>query len=427
MAKIDSAYNYYLTTYGKATGSRYDSHKKSELRNVYNSIVKANKDAPLYKIVQSGDVGEFAIDIKENARNIQNVVASLSMEEDGIDAAFRKKSAVSSNEDAVSVTYIDEEDEPKDDTFTMEVSALASPQINTGNYLASRGRDFEAGNYSFDLDTTNNSYEFQFNVNPGDRNLDVQNKVVRLINHSDIGLTAQLLTDDNGRNAVSIVSKNTGLEEGEEYLFHIQSGASWNEVKMLGIDQITSPASNSKFVLNGKEHSSLSNTFTINKSFSVTLHDTTPEGQAAEIGFKTNTDAITDNVDKLVASYNGMVAVGQKYSSTHQNNRLLSEVTSIGRSMASQLSSIGIDSNESGQLIINHQRLGAAVSGDDMKPSFQTLNQFKNALSRQAKKASINPMNYVDKIIVEYKNPGRTFNTPYVPSAYSGMLLDASL
>ena len=34
MAAIDSVYNYYLTTYGKtSSSSRYDAHKKSELRD----------------------------------------------------------------------------------------------------------------------------------------------------------------------------------------------------------------------------------------------------------------------------------------------------------------------------------------------------------------------------------------------------------
>lgn len=57
----------YCSTYGKATGSRYDSHKKSELRSLYNNIIKLNKESPLYKITQTGDVKEFAIDIKANA------------------------------------------------------------------------------------------------------------------------------------------------------------------------------------------------------------------------------------------------------------------------------------------------------------------------------------------------------------------------
>ena len=39
MARIDAACNYLLSTYGKATGSRYDSHKKSELRSLYNNII----------------------------------------------------------------------------------------------------------------------------------------------------------------------------------------------------------------------------------------------------------------------------------------------------------------------------------------------------------------------------------------------------
>ena len=51
MTAIDTAYNYYLSTYGKQSASRYDSHKKSELRNIYNTIVKINKDSPVCLIL----------------------------------------------------------------------------------------------------------------------------------------------------------------------------------------------------------------------------------------------------------------------------------------------------------------------------------------------------------------------------------------
>ena len=46
MAAIDSAYQYYLSTYGNSTVSRYDTHKKSQLRDTYNKIVKTNKRIP---------------------------------------------------------------------------------------------------------------------------------------------------------------------------------------------------------------------------------------------------------------------------------------------------------------------------------------------------------------------------------------------
>ena len=54
MAAIDSAYQYYLSTYGNSTVSRYDTHKKSQLRDTYNKIVKTNKESPLYKIKTLG-------------------------------------------------------------------------------------------------------------------------------------------------------------------------------------------------------------------------------------------------------------------------------------------------------------------------------------------------------------------------------------
>ena len=64
VAAIDTAYHYYLNTYANQSASRYDSHKKSELRNICNKIVKINKDSPLYKIKRSEDVQKFAIDKK---------------------------------------------------------------------------------------------------------------------------------------------------------------------------------------------------------------------------------------------------------------------------------------------------------------------------------------------------------------------------
>lgn len=133
MAAIDSAYQYYLSTYGSSAVSRYDTHKKSQLRAVYNNIVKTNKDSPLYKIKYSGDVQKFAIDIKEGTRSIQNVIASLSDSDDGLENAFSKKVAQSSDEDTVSAEYIGTDSDTDDDlSFDVEVLQLASPRLTQG-------------------------------------------------------------------------------------------------------------------------------------------------------------------------------------------------------------------------------------------------------------------------------------------------------
>ena len=67
MAKID-AYAYYLSTYSNIRPTRYDSHKKSDLRKIYNHMVKTNREAPLYKLSGEDSVAKYAIDIKENAK-----------------------------------------------------------------------------------------------------------------------------------------------------------------------------------------------------------------------------------------------------------------------------------------------------------------------------------------------------------------------
>lgn len=427
MAKIEAAYNYLMTTYGKTTGSRYDSHKKSELHSVYNNIVKINKESPLYKITQSGDIKEYAIDVKANAHRMQNIIAALSSSGDDISSLMNKRVAMSSDEDAVSVEYIGSDDEKNVKGFDIEVKKLATPQVNEGNYLKRNGHSFEEGSFSFDLDTASNSYEFQFNVNAGDNNYDVQSKIMRLVNQSDIGLFAEVVMNDSGESALKITSKQTGRDEGEDRLFHIQSGSSWNEVNTLGIGKITSPAENSQFILNGKEHSSLSNTFTINKAFEITLHKPTAQESPAHIGFKANTDAIGDGVTEMLQAYNGMIAVGIKYSSAHANHRLLNEVASIGRSLSEDLSAVGITADDEGFLSLDRDVLSSAINGENAQANFKTLNTFKNALTRQSQKAALNPMQYVDKVIVEYKNPGKNFAAPYASSTFSGMLVDKFL
>lgn len=425
MAKIDSAYNYFLTTYGQDMGKRYESHKKSELRSTYNSILKTNKDSPLYKIAQTGDVAKFAIDIKEHSNNVSNSISELTQNGEDISSMLDKKVATSDNEEKILAKYVGNNSDSETSGFTMEVKKLASPQVNTGNFLNPMASDFEEGTYSFDLDTNSAGYEFQFNVGARDTNLEVQQKISRLVNSSDIGLRSEILTNEKNQTALSIYSKNTGLAEGEEYLFKISSNTSFNELNRLGIANMTSNASNSSFVLNGKEHSSLSNTFTINKSFEVTLQQETEE--PVHIGFKADTDAIADGVGTLIGAYNGMVSVGLKYSDAHSNNKLYNEVTSIGKRMSESLSALGATMDDQGMLSLDRDKFSDAINSGDASKHYETLNKFKNAMAREAEKTAINPMNYVNKIVVEYKNPGHTLAYPYAPSAYAGMLIDQGL
>lgn len=99
-------------------------------------------------------------------------------------------------------------------------------------------------------------------------------------------------------------------------------------------------------------------------------------------------------------------------------------MSDVAKSYHNELEAIGLQTDSDGYISIDRNLLTDAVTADDIKESFAILNGFKDSLNEKATAASIDPMNYVDKVVVSYKNPGHNFATPYVVSIYSGMMLD---
>lgn len=432
MARID-AYAYYLSTYGQNRPTRYDSHKKSDLRKIYSQIVKTNREAPLYKLSGEDEVAKYAIDIKENAKAIQNVVASLSDTYGDFSDSFRKKVAISSDEESVGVKYVGDGTETTElENFNIEVKQLSSPQINTGNYLKNDSLSLVPGSYSFDLDINNAAYEFQFSVSPNETNLDVMRKLAGLVNRSSLGISATIkhgvAADGTPASALNLTSRQTGRNNNEP-LFKITpspTAESIQTMELLGLEHITKEAENSRFLFNGEELQSLSNSFTINDTFELTLNGVSPEGQAAEISFKTDIDAIADNVMSLVDAFNGILKIAENSSAeaTGDTNKLFNEMSSVSRSRRESLGDIGLEVADNGTITLNKEKLEAAIQPDRADQTFGRLSNFKNAIGAKADAVAINPMNYVNKVVVAYKNPGRTFTAPYFSSVYSGMMLD---
>ncbi len=428
---IGTAYDYYLKTYGTQQTSRYDSHRSEDLRNTVNKIKILNKESPLYKVRTSGDVQKFAIDIKESARNIKNVVAAFSESEEGIAAAFDKKIATSSNPQAATAQYIgDSSSLTTNDGFELEIMQLASPQTNIGNYMKRDEYDFLPGSYSFDLNMNSNSYEFQYNINVGDTNADVMNKLARLVNNAHIGLKADILNGSQEMSALRLESKQTGLSPKETSLFRIvpdDTHESRQAMQLLGIDSVAAMAENSSFLLNGTKHSSYSNTFTINNTFSVTLNGTTPKNESVKIGFKPGAEAVTDDVQSLVDSFNSMIKIAESHSGMPASNeKLLKDMGNVAKTFSASLNPIGLSVSDKGMISVDREKLSESVVSDDAKQNLNVLNRFKDAVGRKADEASLDPMNYVKKILVTYKNPNSTKNfvCPYISSVYSGMMVD---
>ena len=425
---MNTVYNNYLTSYMPKPLTKYDSHKKSELRNVYNTIVKLNNDAPWYLPTTSKDTPRYAVDLKENARGLHNTIAQLGgLEKDGL---FRKKSAFSTDENIAVASYIGPEDTSADiPALELEVHSLASSQENLGVFLPNNTRvTLEPDTYSFDININDMNYEFQFSVNESETNLDVQERLMRLINNSDIGIRAAL-AESEGRTSLRLTSESTGLAPGKDCIFAVsddRTSKTAGTVEYFGLDYTSREPGNASFTVNGEEGYSAANHFTLDNLFDIRLTGISPDGRPSYIGLKTDVESLTDNVYHLVGGYNDFIKAASSYLETQSKSRqLLREMNGIASVYSSSLETMGLNLTEDGTLAVDRDMLRQTASqSEDINTTFGSLKSFSNTLLRKSSQVSLNPMEYVEQVMVAYKNPGHNFANPYVTSAYTGMMFD---
>lgn len=431
MNAISNVYNYYMPTQTAPTlrkTGRYDAHKKNELKDIYNSIVKMSKESPVYIFDRSKETYKFAINIKEEARALKNTLSALTAEEDS-GSLFGQKITTSSDPETVSVEYLGRKSgSTTDEGFDILVEQLAAPQTNVGNFLPPNRLQLIPDNYSFDIQSGGLSYEFQFRVSHQDTNRSIQDRLAALINKSNIGVTASIVKDEeNDSTALALTSNATGSEDGK-LLFKVtdehsskQSGA----VEYLGLDNVTYPPQNASFLLNGNRHTALSNTFTIDQSFEVTLHNASKNNEPSIISFKADIDTVSDNIKEMTHRYNAMINLSGSYAGEVIHNNLLQKnISSVARHHKNTLESIGLQLNQNGAIEVDDNLLYQSLT-EDLTETIDSLVDFKTSLLDKTEEVMLNPMDYVDKKIVAYPNPGKAFANPYLTSIYSGMLFNS--
>lgn len=426
-AVLNNLHNNYLTTYSPKSMTRYDAHKKSELRSVYNSIVKLNKESPWYLPSNSKDTQAYAIGLKENARQLRNTIASLG----GLDDSelLSKKAAYSTNSDIATANFVGNyKPGSASPTFTLEVQELATPQENMGRFLEKGKIGLPADTYSFDVTINDMNYEFQFSINETETNQEVQDRLVRLINTSGVGLKSHIL-ESNNRTALIIQSESTGLAAGEKEIFRISdehTSKAKGATAYLGLDYVSHEATNAKFLINGEARTTTSNEFTVGQMFDVTLNSTNAPGETITIGLKTDMESLTDNVMQLVGGYNQFIKATADYlESQPKSKNAIKEMSGIASGYYNYFEHMGVSIADDGTMEVDVEAFGKSIADDEaVTDTFNTLKDFSNKLIQKSKDISLNPMNYVDRKIVAYKNPGKNFVSPYNTSAYSGMMFN---
>ena len=426
---LSNIYNHYLTTYAPKSVTRYDAHKKSELRNVYNSIVKLNKDAPLSIVDTSEAAQRYVVGIKEDARELRNTITSLSGSDES--ELLNRKTAYSTDQSVVEARFIgDIAEQNEDESFEIGVEQLAQSQINTGNYLRKDSMTMPAGTYSFDISVNNTSYEFQFNINLGETNFDLQNKLSRLINNANVGLKANVKEYDSELAALSLESTSSGIDLGHSTIFEITDDNTSKHrgiVNYLGINEVSRYPQNANFTLNGEKRVSYSNHFTIAGKYDITLKGIpAQEEETVTVGLKPDTESLTENVHRFIGGYNNFIKAASEYQNSQpKSSQLIREMSRISGLYSGELGSLGISLGEDGMISVDDAMLKTGIEENGARESLNGIKRFANAVLNKTNAISLNPMDYVNKTIVAYKNPGKNYAPAYITSQYSGMMFNS--
>lgn len=257
-----------------------------------------------------------------------------------------------------------------------------------------------------------------------------QERLSRLISNADIGITADIFEDGQGNSSLRLSSTATGLKDNTGFLFDVSDNKTSKRagtVDYLGLSFISREPSNAEFLLNGEPRSASSNHFTIDKTFEVTLKGiSTSENETAEVGLKTDLDSLAENVSNLIEGYNSFIRSASEYLNLHpRSSRLLSEMAAMTGRYQPELEKLGFSFEDNGLLSLNDDAFKHSLLEDESHAQFSAIKDFTNAILGKTNQISLNPMEYVDKTIVAYKNPGHNFAAPYVTSNYSGMLFNS--
>ena len=108
-----------------------------------------------------------------------------------------------------------------------------------------------------------------------------------------------------------------------------------------------------------------------------------------------------------------------------RTNLLVRDMKMTGAFYNAGLERLGVTQQEDGTLAVDEEKLAEVLNDADAPGGLDSLKDFTKSALRKANEVQLNPMDYVEKRIVAYKNPTKPhFANPYVTSAYSGMLFN---
>lgn len=413
-----NVYNFYHMAMPRVATTKYDSHKKSELRSLYNDMIKLNQKKPFYKLSLSDKTQAYVIGIKEAAMELKTSSAFLS---EDIEPSSRKMAITTDAPADISAKLLTKDYSSLPSDITLQVDQLAAAQKNIGTQLPANGTDIPSGTHYLTIEKSGSEYQFEIETKDGESNLHIQRRLALSINNSGIGIRATVL--ESGLNsALQLEYKNSGAGTLDQNLqFNVKGEKNSTLVDTLGLNQVNTYPVDAKFILNGESQTASSNHISINNGIGIELYHAT--GQEANIRLTPDYSALLDDVDDFVSYYNHLIELANRTEGNpNGSKKLLHEIGAVTRRFHNSLEASGLKIDEKGYLQKDEALLVQSTENGNLQDLFHQLSDFNHAINDATKRITLNPMEYVDKTVISYPNTKMNFPNPYMPSMYSGML-----
>lgn len=416
-----NVYNHYSMTYLPKTNTKYDTHKSNELKNIYKSMVSHNKQSPLYKFSMSQETQDYALSIKDAAINLKNISNFLS---DDVDTVFNKKIFESSNEDVLDVRLRTDNYSNVPEQLSLRISRLADTQINSGQYVKSQSKGLANGSYDIHLITSKSDYLFSLKLNASSTNIDAQQSLADAINQNHTGINARVDVKGN-ESALILESQFTGkgsVEDGLQFAFE-EDNPNQPLINYFGLNHVSRQPENSVFTINDETHTSATNSISINNAIEIDLLSASEEEVSLQM--QPDTGEIINKIHDFVDSYNHLVGLAVNNLDNQRSARkLLTDISQITRKHANVLEASGLAVNAKGYLETEEALLTQSTKNGEFQSLFDDISDFKSDIIKTTDALNLDPLAYVDKVIVTYPNTSKSLPNPYMPSMYSGLLFN---
>lgn len=395
---------------------RNRTHKASELKAVYNSMARYNRQSPRYILSLSQAKQSQIIGIKEAAMTLREIADSLSKRDSEI---YEKSLIVSSDESYVTGALKPGSHDSLPDELTVQVDSLATGQINTGLYLYSDRLSIRPGTYNLDIATIAGSYKTNFTISSGDNNLDIEQRIQQCINNAHIGLKCSLVTQGD-KCSIRIASTESGSPATEDGLFFSFEGDP-QMIDILGLNNVTTFPANSQFRINGELLSSSSNHISINQSIELDFH----KAGSTEISLTLTPDTADclSRIEEFANAYNSLLDIWQANSSPELGCRnLFTDISVIALHHRQGLEEAGLNVDDNGRLSYDTTTVKSRIEDGSLFRLFLNDSSLTTDIHQSTERLTIDPIAYVNKLIVTYPDAAKKPGSVYNKALYSGLL-----